>query len=281
MMYKPIYIVGYPHGGCTLLRNMLRENENIYTITGTKKETKKTKRFGSGSEGHNSLFNIIPETLRNPDGKGGPCWQYGWDEQIDHHHLTEKDVKLEDAEQYLSVMEDIKREFNVSNTMRFLDKSQPYLVKTRYIQKILFPADVYFIYVIRNPYVLCYKPFKWNMYGKEKRIKAFEQVANTYNCFVNDSEYLKHFKIIKFEDVVLSTRRTLKKLCNILELNFEEDMTPHKESTIESNLKPKFYPLKTDVVYDDGRNRFGNKELDGMITEKCADIIESFNYSIP
>ncbi len=182
-------------------------------------------------------------------------------------------------EQYLDVIDDVKKYFNVTDDMRFLDKSQSYLVKTRYVQALLSPADVFFIFVIRNPYILCYKPAKWAMYTKHER--GIEQVINTYNCFMKDSEFLKHFKIVKFEDVILDTRNILKEICSFLDLNFEEDMMPHDRPDIDQQMINKFYPVKKDVIYDDGRNSFKNKKLDNLIANRCNEIIKRFDYTIP
>ncbi len=280
MLYKPIYIIGYPHGGCTIVCNMLRGSSKVFHILGTKANSFSSTIFGNGLEGHNALYHRIPPTLRNPDGKGDPCWKYAWDENIAQHHLTEKDVTPEDKEQYVSVLEKIKEEWDADDTMRYLDKSQPYLTKTRYVQEMLSPAEVYFIYVIRNPYILCNKPNKFSWYHNPA--KAVEQVANNYNCFIEDFKHLKHSKIVKFEDAILKTRETLEGLCKFLELDFEEDMIPHSNSHTDLPHQAKFYPLKTEVVdHYDGIKDFSAGGYDKLVEEKCSAIIKRFNYKIP
>jgi hypothetical protein len=282
-IYKPIYIVGYPHGGCTILCNMLRESCKTFTIIGTKKKHKMEKRkplyFGSGLEGHNSLFVAIPDALKNPNGRGGHCWNFGWKENIEKNHLIEKNVKQEDAEKYIKVLKEIKGYWEADDSMRYLDKSQSYLIKTRYLQKLLSPADVYFIFVIRNPYNVCYKPAKWHMYSDH--VRAVEQVINTYNCFVEDAKFLKHFIIIRFEDIIFKTRFILDMICKFLELDFEEDMIPHPNHDIDGEHERKFYPIDKRFINVDAREFKGYKNFDDVIAEKCDSIIKTFNYSIP
>ncbi|GAH21228.1 unnamed protein product, partial [marine sediment metagenome] len=204
---------------------------------------------------------------------------------IDEHHHTEKDVTPEDRKQYLDLLELIKKLKKATDDMRFFDKSQPYVTKTRYIQEILDSKDVYFLYQIKNPFVLCYKPFKYPhwYYGLkdkyERMTKSCEQVSNTYKYFLSDSKHLKHYKIVKFEDMALKLKETVEDICNFLELDFDEEHMihhPDRNFTSVSTL-----PYKKNTAHDDGTKDCADKELDKIIADKCADIIKKFDYSIP
>lgn len=317
MMYKPIYLFGYNHGGTTTFLTMIREHSQIYCVSDLGEHP--IRRDGRrGIEGHVAFFEHLPTPLKSPEtlayGYGnGVGWTYGWDETAEDLHQTEKDVKPEEREQFLTFMEKVKEIIGASDNMRWFDKSNPYVLKTRYIQEIISPADVYFIYLIRNPFLLCYKPLIYNLYNRlglyvknpkteydvaicdfyrpsdqrrttQLRIKdsadvvrkACEHVSNNYRIFMQDSRRLKHTKVVRFEDLILDTRDTLKGVCDFLGLDFEENMMPHP---ISDTHQSRFYPLRKETVADDGiKNHYANPELDGIIADKCADIIDKFDY---
>lgn len=278
-IYKPIYIVGQPHAGLTLIANIIKISPKIFGVT--------ARRYYD-DEGHNALYHRLPNPLRNPEGHKGTCWRYGWSHNVDKHHHTEEDVTVAQREGYMKVLNGL---YNPQEeNKRLVDKSQPYIIKTRYVQEIVKPHESYFIYLIRNPYSLCYQPaFHPGWYPKygsnrdnleidnrNRRMRVelgCEHNINTHRYFMEDKEYLDRWKIMRFEDLMLDHRNFIVDMCAFLDLEFEEKFTElggHKAG------HRKFYPLRWEYVNQ--HRDIADDECDAIIERECAEIIEEFKY---
>jgi len=251
---------------------MLRRNDKIYCVTGGDKF--------QDEEGHNILYGKLPSTLRNPDGYKESCWRYGLDKNIKKNHLLEEHLNSEQRRIYLELLEKLNIEYGEEG-MRFLDKSQPYLTRTRYLQKLLEPADVYFIFLMRNPYVMAYKPIRYPAWypevnNKGKLIMGCQYLVNTYNCFMEDKEYLEHYKIVKYEDLILNVELILRDICKFIELQFQNEMIPQPPAY------RKWHPIDRELVnqhrMEDKSDFFIRNGFDEIIESKCSEMIKRFKY---
>jgi len=269
MVYKPILITGYAHGGLTLLANMLKKHPDIFPL-----------RYNN-DELHNYKWNELPIPLRNPGGKGGSCWKYGLDPSIGSQHFTEEDATPQMSRAYQGLLtkiykNDIKN-YTKHPLSRLVDKSQPYMTRTRLVQELVRPDELSIIYQTRNPYVLCYKPLKFNWYrhkhikNDEDRIRmACQHVSNTHRILMEDKKHLDHYYELKFEDLIIDPRSHLLAVSKFLGIEFVEDMIPHPPH------KQKWYPLNPTMIWqhDDIRR----DDYDDIIEDKCADMIKQYDY---
>jgi hypothetical protein len=264
--HKPIYIVGYPHGGLTLLSKMLRQGDAFAWGEGNP--------LSAGDEGHNRMFSYLPEPLRNPEGLGGGCWRYGTDALVIQNYHTETDVTQFDKLKYAELLDKVYSKHSAGH--RLIDKSQPYMIKTRYVQEIVRPAESYFICVLRNPYSIGYQPiahanwFKGITSPTLRGILGCQNIINNYRIFMNDKKRLKNWIIVRYEDIVLNTETILKTVCDYIDLEFKEEMIPHPPN------HAKWYPIQENMVNQ--HRKISTEDHDKRIEETCAEIIETFNY---
>jgi len=268
MIENPVYIIGYAHGGLTLLSNMLRRSPNFFTVSGK-------QGFGP-DEGHNELHYYLPHYLRNPDGKGGSCWTYN----VEDNHNTEESITKGHRELYNRLINNICHE----KDMRFLDKSQSYIIKMRYLQELFNYTNCYFIFVARNPYVLAYKPRKFHSWYKDNKNKTDKDyisngcshIMNNYKIFKDDASHIKKLRIIKYEDLVLDTECILRKACDFLDVDFIDDMVPHPPNN------RKWYPINKSLIWqhrlEKDRDFFATSELDNIISIECSEYIKDMEY---
>jgi len=266
MIENPVYIIGYAHGGLTLLSNMLRRSPNFFTVSGK-------QGFGP-DEGHNELHYHLPHHLKNPDGKGGSCWTYN----AIKNHSTEENVSKGHRDLYNRIINNICHEKDI----RFLDKSQPYIIKMRYLQELFNYTNCYFILVVRNPYILAYKPIKYHRWynkkhNNEEHVRSgCNHIMNNYRIFKDDASYIKKLRIIKYEDLVLDTECILRKTCDFLDVEFIEDMVPHLPNY------HKWYPINKSLIWQHRlkleRDFFATPELDDIISIECSEYIKDMGY---
>ena len=275
IMYKPIYIVGLAHGGLTLLCNMLRQHPDLFTCSG------KNIAFG-GDEAHNDLYSVFPKSLRNPGGKGGSCWRYGLN--IENHRRNEEHFNLPHQIQYTQIIDKICHD----EGLRFLDKSKSYIIKMRYVQKLLDFTDTYFIHVIRSPYVMALKPLKFRHWYHDHKKLSDEQlmqrgskiISENYRVFKEDAPFIKNLLQIRFEDLLLDTENVLRKISNFIEIDYIDEMMPREG---DGKRDRKWYPIKKWMVNQyknpDKKPYLHTPEREARIEAgECHKIIKDFNY---
>jgi hypothetical protein len=266
---RPMYLVGFPHGGLTAVGVLISTSGEVFRAAGHKPgET-------IPDEMHNYYKSELPHGLKNTFGGGG--WRLGWNRNIDKARLTEKDADDSARETYKNLLESLYSKYDGK---RLLAKEQPFMLKSRYVQEILKPHEAYFMYIIRNPYVLGYKPAVFhNWYSphvtaensKEQYVRlGCEHVINSHNALMEDSKHLKHFKVVRFEDIMLNPTETMKEVFKFFELKG----THIDEKTGTKHGKPFDIPK-----YLVQHRNISGEYYDKIIEEKCGTMIEEFGYT--
>jgi len=295
---KPIFLLGVQCGGLTLVSRMLRRHPSVVSVTGN------YKYWSGADEMHTVLGPILPAELTGCRYKvpnnGHPIftpprsWTYACDELLPFYRKTEKDSTPELERKFKRIIRMIIGKYAINKRYaRFIDKSQVYTVRVSLINKLLEKHNPKFILITINPYTTCYKAATEtagdmkrlkNRLSLEKRLEICAQHwANSMKCALEDKEKNKNIDmlVIRFEDILKSPVKNLKKICEFVELDFSEDMVPQPYHKIPfgSRFPERWYPLRPDLEQK-YLKKLGQKEIE-IISKYCKNLALQFGYDVP
>lgn len=284
---RPIFLLGTQGGGLTLVSRILRRNPALVSVTGG-------HRYWNGADEMQSVMApILPEPLRLKGRKelerfrshGG--WTYACDELFQDFRMEADDVKVEDAQQFRHAIRlAISMYGTEQKPNRFIDKSQSYSLKVSYINEILGEKEPYFILITRNPYAVCKRATKKTNLSRIKRDEkdkidmAVQHWGNTMMSAIEDSKKVKNFELFKIEKILKNTKKEVVKMCDFLDIRFNDDMLPSSDDKIPvTGLKDnKWYPIRKNI------NRKYLKNVDekmvNELNKEYSRLINSVGYKI-
>lgn len=276
---KPIFVLGLEGGGLTLVTRMLRRNKNMVGVSGN------YKNWAGPDEMQLVLGPILspeftgrrhnlPEKLKKLNVPGNKL--YAADEFIDYYRNEAKDVTPQLRENFRKIIRWlIARSGANMDKARFIDKSQGFTVKVSFINKILEDTNPKFLLITRDPYATAYKFAHANVKNYTDKIGAGEEKAlrissqhwkNSMKYALEDAEEVGNFLTVKFEDILTEPERNVRKICEFVEIDFDQDLLPqpgHK-APFGSKGKEKWYPLRPGV----------NQKYFQKMTQETVEIIE-------
>jgi len=257
-IYKPIFIIGCPRSGTTLLYQILRLHSEVAYITPVTNVVFGKKRlFFEKPYMVNFLhfiidklpYRYIPNRYRGPyDGslylknlpetnEGHRIWNY-FIKKKDHHYLNEDDVSKE----FFNYLRDVVTyHLEIFNKDRFLTKNPQYSLGIKFLNKI-FP-DSLFVHIVRDGRAVVNsilkrrretrgevfwwgaKPPNWR---EIKKINTLKQISMQYLSIINiidrdANEVLsqERYYLIKYEHLINNPKVEIEKLLEFLELRKE------------------------------------------------------------
>ena len=299
---RPIFILGVQGGGLTLLTRMLHRNERVLTIGGG-------RAFWVGNnEMDKQYIGQLPEdfTLRSPryqsptfkthmtgEEEEHPIfgvernWVYASDAFLTRYRKTEADWTPEkETRLKRAIRESIRAYAGDVNTARFLDMSQTFSLKVPLLRKI-FP-DARFIVQTRDPYATCVKEalddsYDWRRrVNMEKKLQLFsEHWRNTYAYAANDLRDYKHKAIVRYKDLVRDPERELRRILEIVELEYNPDMIPraHHRFPLGASEQHKWFPVRTGV--NEKHHQKLSENYVSIIRNEIGDVAGEFAYQPP
>jgi len=289
---SPIFLLGNQGDGLTLLSRMLRRNPLVVSATGNYK-------YWTGADELQNVFELIlPRELSGIRLKAPKhnflspprSWSYACDDLIPKYRNTENDATeyfRKKLKQVIGIV--LLKHGNCIKNPRFVDKSQVFTVKMSFIYKLLEDCNPYFIFVTRNPYVSCYRAAigragDMRRYAKfmtlDERIKiCIEHWYNSVRSIEEDRNKVKNFLHVRFEDLLKYPEEILKRICDFIEIEFLEDMLPHKEHKIPfgTRFRERWYPLKPSIN-EQYINRIPRKYIE-LIYKKCEKYATLYGYN--
>ena len=247
---RPIFLVGLQGGGCTLIRRILTRCNNTVTVGGN------SHLWYGSDEMQNTLSSRLPEEFRlfncaffKQAGFGRGAWVYGTDGYLDHFRKTERDVTPGLKNKFINAIKYIisKNALSLDNC-RFIDKSQTYGLKIRFITEILKEYAPRFLMVSMNPYLACFKAIgkpalsELNITRDEKMKLAAQHYYNCMNIMLDDGSKTGNLNIITFEDFLDEPPRIIKNCCEFLDLEYIPDMLPSEKDRHPGGYK--WYPIR-------------------------------------
>ncbi|MGD2071111.1 MAG: hypothetical protein PVI57_20750, partial [Gemmatimonadota bacterium] len=161
---RPVFFVGNQGGGLTLVSRMIRRHPDLVSISGG-------GDYWSGADEMQKVANLrLPPSLVLGGrwfGGGDPPherltpprgWSYASDDLFAWYRKTEEDASEDDARALKRVIrESLHRFGRHSRAPRFVDKSQVFAIKMRYVEALLSDANPFFVLVTRDPYASVYR----------------------------------------------------------------------------------------------------------------------------
>ncbi len=262
---KPIFFIGVQGGGLSVIVRCLKRHPFIVHMRGNKnfwayqdeislqtflpKIPKSLSSFPEGRDKEEEIF-----------GKTAFWWGYATDNLVKKYYVNEKNYVKKEGETFKKIIKNLIRAYAINlKKARFLDKSQIFSLKIRFLNKI-FP-DAKFILVMRNPYAICWRVASRDYSNSisenlrslplEEKVKlAAEHWRNTYKIALRDLEYLKKGLVVKLENFLKNPEKELKRIMEYCELEGNpKDLLPKPTDKFPlGSLNPeKWYPLKKDV----------------------------------
>jgi len=295
---RPIFLLGFQCGGTTLVSRMLRRHPSIVSVTGN-------YRYWSGAdEMHTVLGPILPAELtgcrykvpcpKHPIFRPPRSWTYACDELLPFYRKTAEDATPELKRKFKRIIRMVIAKHAINkNHARFIDKSQVFTVRVSLINELLKEHKPKFILLVMNPYILCYKAAD-GAAGDMKRLKrriltqtrleiCAQHWANSMKCALEDKEKNNNLNmlVIRFEDILKSPVKNLKKICDFVELDFIEDMVPqpHHKIPFGSRFPERWYPLRPNL--EQKYLKKIKKEEIRIVSEWCQELALRFGYNVP
>jgi hypothetical protein len=258
---RPVFLLGVHGGGLTLISRIIRRHKDFVSVSGN------YKYWTGADEMATVLDSILPADIAGvkhkiPEESGlkaPTTWLYATNKNLNHFRKNSKGIRAEIKRKFRKILRwQISRHAINKDKARFIDKSQIYTIRILLLNEILKDTDPKFLLITRNPYVLCYRiansdllSFKHNNIKsyKERLEVACQHWRNSIECALKDSKQIENFMTVKFEDVLKEPEKNIKKICDFIEIDFDEDLLPQPEHKIPfgSKGKNKWYPLRPNV----------------------------------
>ena len=285
---KPIFLLGNQGGGLTLLSRMLRRHDQVINCSGN-------KEYWTGADELHAVFGpILPFNLtgikyklpKHPVFNSHRSWSYAIDDSIDIYRKTEKDFNDAEKRKLEHLIKYFMYRFGDKNS-RFIDKSQVYTVRMSYIHALLKEYDPKFVLLTRNPYAEVFRsakgkrPYSEISSREEKLRYGAQHWKNSVNAALEDKKNNPKINllIVKFEDLLSRPEENLRKICDHVDLEYNDDMLPKPEHTIPfgSRIRERWYPLIPEINKK-YIGKISNHDID-IIENICGDVAEPLGYS--
>ena len=249
----PIFLIGFPRSGTTLLDTVLRSHPMINVIE------------------EKPIVDTVVAHLGKP---------------IDHKVIASLSKNTLDALRKIYIAELEKCCPNYKSKKVIVDKFPLNLIHVPIINAI-FP-NAKFIFMLRHPCDCVLSCFMQN-FELNAAMVNFLDLTNTANLYSNIMKlwtvYLKNvnmnIEIVKYENLISDLEGTSKKIVNFLDLSWEPKMLEfHKTGLARSQIKTPSYSQVTEKLYShaDGRWKNYSKNL-SCIIETLEPWIKEFSYS--
>lgn len=293
---RPIFLLGNQGDGITLISRFLRRHPEVVSCSGN------SNYWTGADEMQRAMEYRLPHLLRLSGSllKTDPehpmltmprSWSYGCDELYEAYQSTENDMLERDRSRFRAVIGECVYRFGRTKTVRFIDKSQIYTLKSRYIQSLLAECEPYFVLITRDPYASCFRAAHGKA-GDMARYSSFlsfdkrfdlciQHWNNCMSTLLKDSAKLKHFKYWRYEDFLSAPETHTKELCEFVGLDYDPDMLPAVEHRIPFGTKygDRWYPLRP----DNNQAYFDKMTMEQFLRVQsvCGETAKKLGYSFP
>ena len=237
---KPIFIVGFPRSGTTLLQCMLSANSTLFSLPETHFFSEVMNRIAKSSDADltkeeiEKALKILNQKMELDSRISNSLKKFCTKEKINGKKLFEFII-----ESYRPVEDRLKR-------LRLVEKTPNHALFIHEIKRI-YPESL-FIHIIRNPinvissYIVMLMPKSssilkcisyWN-----NLIRKVQEICRLYPDSVLN---------IRYEDLVSDPVLNLRKVCRFLDIEFEREMVTDFSSQAEKNILVKKEIWKNEV----------------------------------
>lgn len=293
---RPIFLLGNQGDGVTLISRFLRRHSQVVSVTGN-------NAYWSGADEMQRVMELrLPPRLRlagkltrsdppHPRYFQPRSWSYGCDELYQAYHDVETHATATDARRLRKVIRECLDRFSPDRRARFVDKSQVYTLKTRYLQALLADTEPHFVLFLRDPYAACYRAasgkardMRWysSFLSFDERFElCLQHWRNCVATVLADSAHLKRFRVFRYEDFLTEPELRTRELCDFLGLPFEREMLPAPGQSLPFATKynERWYPLRPEI-----NQRYHTAQTEDQldaVERTCGAIAARFGYLRP
>ena len=251
----PIFLIGFPRSGTTLLDTILRTNKFVEVI-----EEKPILR--------NFLIKLEKKTKNNFSNLGN--LDYEFIEEMRNFYFSERNKYTKNK-----------------NTKIIIDKLPLNII---HIGEILrFFPNAKFILALRHPYdsvLSCFmqqftlNPAMKNFLSIDSGAYLYDLVMSLWNIYTKN--FSVNFHTIKYEDLVLNFEKETKKVFKYLELEWKDNIKDfHITAKNRTDISTPSYDQVTSPIYSRSISRWNNYEKRFENAKKYLDKwVKKFNYNI-
>ena len=293
---RPIFLLGNQGDGVTLISRFLRRHSQVVSVTGN-------RTYWSGADEMQRVMELrLPRRLRlagkltrsdppHPRYYQPRSWSYGCDELYEAYHDVEAHATAADARRLKKTIRECLHRYAPGRAARFIDKSQVYTLKTRYLQALLADAQPHFVLFLRDPYAACFRAAS----GKARDMRwyasflTFDErfqlcLQHWRNCLATvlaDAPHLERFRAFRYEDFLVEPEPRTRELCDFLGLEFEPDMlpAPGQRLPFATKYNERWYPLRPEI-----NQRYYDAQTDAQldaVERTCGELAARFGYFRP
>jgi hypothetical protein len=241
---KFIFLAGHHRSGTSLLHEIIREHPAIsgFRNTGVPED-----------EGQH-----LQSVFKPANSFGGPGkYIFNKNSYMNENHAL---ANCQSAE---SIMDQWEKHYDQACD-RYIEKSPPNLIRTRFLQK-LFPSSK-FIVILRHPLAVSYATQKWS---KTSIKSLIEHTLLGYEIFQRDIDYLRHVYVLRYEEFVVNPQDEIDKVFDFLGLN-----SVSINQIVNSNGNERYF-----ARWESSRKRFMNRIL-LPVSSKLEARVNRLGYSI-
>jgi len=243
--YKFVFICGLHKSGTSPLFRILREHPEISGFGDT----------GVPEDEGQHLQTVFPAG----NVYGGPgCFGF-----MPEAHLTEQS-ELITADNRRRLFEEWSRYWDLTKPW-LLEKSPPNLIRTRFLQAV-FP-DSYFIVISRHPVAVSLATSKWVNSSLDSLV---EHWLHCHRLFRQDSPYLHHVLVIRYEDLIQASEPTLRQVYRFLGL------TPHFSAALNPDGNERYFSVWRKLLSEETHTCAVLRHL----AEKYEQEVQLYGYSL-
>ncbi len=251
----PIFLVGFPRSGTTLLDTILRSHTKITVL-----------------EEKPYIANIRDNFFNSHDGFIGSL-----------HKIDMNEIKTFRKKYFESVKKDLT---NFKKNNLIIDKLPLNIIEVGFINKF-FPNSK-FILSSRHPcdvVLSCFiTDFKINegmanFYTLEDTVNLFSKVFSLWECYEKNLN-IEYYNI-KYEDVIYNFKESITKLLIFLDLNWEEELFNfNKKGILRDIIKTPSYSQVIEPLYTGSINRWKKYPQANYLEKNLNVWINKFKYNI-
>lgn len=223
----PVFIVGMPRSGTTLLSNLLNASEEIYFP----QETHFFSQLNKFKKNEGKLKKTFEKFYLNKNEIYFKSWNLDINKIEELAGLNEKEL----FEKLIYLLQ-------LQNKKQFENWGEKTPIHFVYIPQILkFYPNAKFIHIIRDPRDV----FNSMIASSWVKIFPFEEKINQFK--ISSGLHLSNKEniiSIKYEDLVLNTEKTLKEIFSFSNLNYTEKILSNFNKEENLNFSEKFEPWK-------------------------------------
>ena len=286
---RPIFFLGVQGAGETVVGRCLRRHRSVVSMSGNSRHWTGIDELGVVR----NRMARLPRSLwgcKHRSDIEHPLFGtehdsvYACDSLLPLYRKAAEDGDEDEARRFRRLLrEHVAVYAHDPRNARFFDKTHTFTVKTPLLAAYLDGCDPFFVLVVRNPYSWCHRAIRRKPPSFRVELSADEQLrlvaehwSNSYRIALDDAAQVGNVTVVRFEDFVADPRATVRRLCELLGLEFDGAMVPEPRQKLPFATLPgdrKWFPLFADTWLAQVSEREAS-----IVESRCGPLAEQLGY---